>query len=332
MTCNKRNLHRRAGLFVLILGVALSGGCLSLRSNRPPAAALDAAPREGYEPLNVRLSAAASYDPDGDVLTFEWLFGDGETGAGRTVSHTFAEGVYTVRLRVLDTRDAVTEETASIVAHPVPDGFIVVRYEWTYDGAPQVWEALLPWSLYQRYRSRTRTPLVDNYDYWDYVIDPLDDPTLEDYADELWNRAGRGYERFAECALAFVQGAINYRPDPPGLEWPLYPIETMVDRAGDCEDTAILYVSLLRARGYVSLLAHVDTDDDDSPDHVLVLVPVSEAYAHELTCATGASVGLLTIGGQLYAVAETAVASGPIPLGCDPWGLSEDDVIQSWSL
>jgi len=318
-------------MFAVILGVILSGGCLSPRSNRPPVAALDATPREGYEPLSVQLSAAGSYDPDGDALTFEWLFGDGEEGAGRTVSHTFAEGVHTVRLRVFDSRDAVSEETASIVAHPIPDGFIVSRYEWTYDGAPQVWEALLPWPLYQTYRSRIRTPLIDNYDYPAYVIDPLDDPTLEDYATELWNRAGQGYERFAECALAFVQEAIDYRVDPAGLEWPLYPIETMVDRAGDCEDTAILFVSLLRARGYNSRLAHVDTDDDGSPDHVLALVPVSEAYAHELTCATGASVGLLTISGQLYAVAETA-AAGLLPLGCDPWGLSEDDVIQSWSL
>jgi len=34
--------------------------------------------------------------------------------------------------------------------------------------------------------------------------------------------------------------------------------------------------------------------------------------------------------GVRYAVAETASDGLPIPLGCDPWGLSPDDVLQVW--
>jgi hypothetical protein len=95
---------------------------------------------------------------------------------------------------------------------------------------------------------------------------------------------------------------------------------------GDCEDSAILFVSLLRARGVSSSLAFVDTNSDRLPDHVLALVPVSEPWAARLTC----SASPLILDGVRYAVAETASDGLPISLGCDPWGLAPDDVFQVW--
>jgi hypothetical protein len=179
---------------------------------------------------------------------------------------------------------------------------------------------------------RERLPLVDNYEYALYVLDPLDDPTLEDLARLLAGRAGEGDLAFAECALSFVQGAIRYAADPTGIEYPLYPLETLVDGRGDCEDTTILYVSLLRALGHPVSMAFVDTDEDDIPDHVLALVPVPSTYPGSVTCPEGTKKGFLTIAGGLYAVAETAVgpASGYIPLGCDPWGLVPEDIKDRW--
>ncbi|MFH1854180.1 MAG: PKD domain-containing protein [Candidatus Omnitrophota bacterium] len=47
--------------------------------------------------------AAGSYDSDGDVITYTWDFGDGETAKGKAVSHKFAKGgVYKVNLMVDD--------------------------------------------------------------------------------------------------------------------------------------------------------------------------------------------------------------------------------------
>jgi PKD repeat protein len=305
-------------------------GCLG-SANRPPVARFDATPREGYAPLSVRLDASGTYDPDGDRVTYEWAFGDGETAKGRSVVHRFAEGDHTVTLLVTDAHGEIDEASATITARSVPDGFVVRHYEWTHDGEARKWDALLPYNLYQMYRGRLRTPLVDNYDYPAYVLDPLDDPTLEELADVLWNLTGGERDAFVEMALSFVQGAIGYEPDPPGKEWPLYPIETLVDAAGDCEDTAILLVSLLRAKDIGSALAAVDTDDDSTPDHVLVLVPVSAAYAAGLRCTGGGSLTILTLDGTLHAVAETAVESAPLGLGCDPWGLDAADVIKTWA-
>jgi len=329
-----RNTTRTRTLAFLVLGslfVILLGGCRNPMTNRLPVAEFSALPREGYAPLIVLLDASGTFDPDGDAMIYEWTFEGGETATGRTVVHTFVEGTHTITLRATDTRGGVGTATDTITARAVPDGYVAHHYEWVHKGEAQQWDVLLPYNLYQTYRGRLRTPFVDNYDYPAYVIDPLDDPTLEELADVLWNRAAGVAEVFVEWALSFVQGAIAYALDPLDKEWPLYPIETLYDGAGDCEDTAILLVSFLRAKGVSSRLATADTDDDGTPDHVLVLVQVSENTAASLTCSGGEALTVLELDGNLFAVAETAVAVGTLGLGCDPWSLTVEDVIESWA-
>jgi len=309
----------------------LLGGCFSQPQNRPPVAVFDPIPDQGYAPLPVSFDASGSYDPDGDLLSYEWDFGDGGTSSEPSLVHTYAEGIYTASLRVTDPAGLSDTATVSIVVEQIPDGYRLRRYEWVYQEEVERWDVLIPENLYQTYRGRIRSPFVDNYKYGYYVIDPLDDPTLEDLADELWARTGGDPEAFVEYTLGFVQGAILYREDPPGAEWPLYPLETLVDGVGDCEDTAILFVSLLRAQGIPCKLAFVDTDGDGLPDHTLALVEVSPAYAGEVICSGGDRVTVLPFGDELYAVAETAVDSASLSLGCDPWGIEIDDLIEVWS-
>ena len=45
------------------------------RGNRPPVAKVEASTRAGAVPLEVKFSAASSYDPDNDSLTYRWEFG-----------------------------------------------------------------------------------------------------------------------------------------------------------------------------------------------------------------------------------------------------------------
>ncbi len=65
-------------------------------------------------------------------------------------------------------------------------------------------------------------------------------------------------------ATAFVQN-LPYTVDAvttPYDEYPRYPVETLVDNGGDCEDTAILLASLLDSMGYsVVLIIFPETPD-----------------------------------------------------------------------
>jgi PKD repeat protein len=61
----------------------------------------------------ITFSGSTSTDTPSDVplLTYTWVFGDGNTGSGVTVTHTYAdEGTYTVKLTVTDD-DAATDFT-----------------------------------------------------------------------------------------------------------------------------------------------------------------------------------------------------------------------------
>ena len=73
--------------------------------NTPPFAASSAVPSAGSAPLTVAFDGTASYDVDGDSLTYAWTFGDGGGSTVRNPSHTFTQpALYTAVLTVDDGR------------------------------------------------------------------------------------------------------------------------------------------------------------------------------------------------------------------------------------
>jgi PKD domain-containing protein/calcineurin-like phosphoesterase family protein len=71
----------------------------------------------------VRFDGTASYDPDGDALTYAWDFGDGTTDTGAQPAHTYgADGTYTVTLVVTDARGATSApvQTTATIANIAP--------------------------------------------------------------------------------------------------------------------------------------------------------------------------------------------------------------------
>jgi len=108
-----------ACLMTMVLLAPMLAGCTDLLgSNSPPTATMSIDPSGTIKAESpITFSAVGSSDPDGDALTFEWDFGDGNTGAGLTTSHTYAQpGDYVVELAVGDgTHEATTSMSITVV-------------------------------------------------------------------------------------------------------------------------------------------------------------------------------------------------------------------------
>ena len=88
--------------------------------NRRPVARFVLTPTSGVAPLTVDLDASNSEDLDGQIVAYRWDFGDGTTGSGVKVSHTYPQGDYTVRLTVMDDDGARRTTNRSVsVTSPV---------------------------------------------------------------------------------------------------------------------------------------------------------------------------------------------------------------------
>ncbi len=63
----------------------------------------------------VTFDASPSKDPDGTIVKYEWQFGDGNSGSGRVVTHSYAvAGSYSVILTVTDDRGLSNPKTKSV--------------------------------------------------------------------------------------------------------------------------------------------------------------------------------------------------------------------------
>ena len=278
-------------------------------------------------------SAAGSIDPDGEIVAFEWLFGDGTHAEGSTTTHVYSTaGTYRVILTATDNQGAKqsTERTITVgspINPPVsaPSDSISCSFYWSYGGSRSL-SIAVPQSLYEYYQSQPRGVWASD-GYSKFVLDAQDDSLMLELRNALL--LNNSYQATIENALAFVQKAVDYQLDPAGAEYPRYPVETLVEGIGDCEDSAILYASIVRTFGYNSgvLLVSVDTDGDQVSDHVAVFVRVADCFikAHPER-------SLWDISGRTYAFAETAVSGGYLALGVDPWGIEQEDIHNIWDV
>ncbi|MFH1724805.1 MAG: PKD domain-containing protein [Elusimicrobiota bacterium] len=95
--------------------------CVAGPSNLPPAA--DAGPdQETLTGLELAFDGGGSEDPDGEIVSYEWDFGDDSIASGASATHAYAEpGTYTVTLTVADDDGAAGEDTA-IMTVKTPEG------------------------------------------------------------------------------------------------------------------------------------------------------------------------------------------------------------------
>jgi PKD repeat protein len=109
--------YQRAGEYLVtlvVVGPSGTGrGTTFVRAlNNPPTASFTFLPVDPFDGESVTFDASASSDPDGDIARYTWDFGDGGTGEGMIVRHTFAHpGEFLVILTVTDAAGAEARAT-----------------------------------------------------------------------------------------------------------------------------------------------------------------------------------------------------------------------------
>ncbi|MEC5190380.1 MULTISPECIES: PKD domain-containing protein [unclassified Arthrobacter] len=92
--------------------------------NKAPVAALTAA----CDALSCAFDASTSSDADGSVISWQWDFGDGATGTGKTVTHAYTTaGSYDVKLSVTDDKGATAEATRAVTPKAAPAGSVLAK-------------------------------------------------------------------------------------------------------------------------------------------------------------------------------------------------------------
>ena len=105
--------------------IALAQG---FQANQIPVSVIAATPLEGEAPLNVAFDGATSYDPDGEIISYSWEFGDGSYGSGALADHTYGSaGTYTAKLTVTDNAGGSSWDTIQIVVSPDPTKVVYVE-------------------------------------------------------------------------------------------------------------------------------------------------------------------------------------------------------------
>lgn len=83
--------------------------------NRPPVAILKV-DRKTCAGTAIAFNAKRSFDPDGSLKIYRWDFGDGQTGEGMEITHTYAEpGIYRPKLTVTDQSGSSCEASSDSV-------------------------------------------------------------------------------------------------------------------------------------------------------------------------------------------------------------------------
>ncbi|WP_218160885.1 PKD domain-containing protein [Arthrobacter sp. ov118] len=119
--------YAAAGTYQVRLNVTDDRGASSVVANAVPVSAPNKAPVAALTStcsgFNCSFDGSTSSDPDGSVSSWAWDFGDGQTGTGKTATHTYATaGTYTVKLTVTDDKGATNQASKDLTASSAPAG------------------------------------------------------------------------------------------------------------------------------------------------------------------------------------------------------------------
>lgn len=164
---------------------------------------------------------------------------------------------YSIRLSALDMR---LNEVLGIT--------VTQHYDWTYPSGGWSYSDQLdldiPFTLYDEYLHRPRP--TEMRDWVDMIRDEGDDHCIAQLAQHLLSSAMASQlteTKEVEFAVAFVTCLPKTADNVTimGDEYPRYPIETLFERGGDCEDSSILVAAILDKMGYDTALLYLPYED-----------------------------------------------------------------------
>ena len=163
-------------------------------------------------------------------------------------------------------------------------------YEWKFGGKKYQMTYPFAWDTYRFYQGKPRV-------FYNYAVYTYENPKyaiLSDFAENLRciaENQGMDSSQTLNFVIAFVQ-QLQYQTEVG--EYPKYPIETLSEKGGDCEDTSILLAALLRELGY---------------DAILINPPRHMAIALECKSCKGSA---YQFQGKRYFYIETTASGFPI--------------------
>lgn len=188
------------------------------------------------------------------------------------------------------------------------DGTVTRTFEWTYDGTDYTCSLDILYSDVRYYREyydvSERQQDTANDHARDVTFVTSDDKYVRQIASDLTEMSeGMTDLERADFLLAFSQ-CLGYQDDSVYMgaeEYWKFPLETLYDHGGDCEDTSILLCAIADAMGYDTALLlfpghmaagiHVEGTYDDLDGFYSTSDPERKVYYYCETTAEGWSIG-----------------------------------------
>lgn len=160
-------------------------------------------------------------------------------------------------------------------AHSVveKDGQYVVTHGWNYNNQKWTCDLSIPMELYQYYQERAH----QSDDMVQFVLSDYDRDCMRSLVKSFREGGAKaGYSDIEDMGnvINFVQ-SLRYVTDKDSKgeeDYVRFPVETLVDGMGDCEDMAILAATILHEMGYGVMLALL-------PDHMALAVNCGDDLA-----------------------------------------------------
>ena len=188
-----------------------------------------------------------------------------------------------------------------------PDGspdYREFNYSWvSHDGRSTLYMTLnLDKKVYDYYKTLQR--YYDYTNYRKYITDEYSQAVIKQIADclrDLSDQLGYDNNQTVREAISFVQlipYVYDVNENGEEIEYPKYPIETLFDNGGDCEDTSILLAGILKELDFGVCFIHfknhvaVGIQSDDSVEGTYFEYR-SQKYTYIETTGEGWKIGQL---------------------------------------